>query len=240
MAHDPSPTVADESHGTSWRSVTPPTPVYLYNRSSEWDAMKKIDAEGDVIMVVGSSKREMRVNSNCLRLASPVFRSMLSPTWVEGQHLSKKASTYITLPEDDADAMETIFYVLHHRVKQIPPRLPLTHLESIAIVADKYDLTLSLQYVAAQWIRSLSTDFVAEKNDDTTLYTRGQLATAAAAFGLKDEFKICTRGLIFFTTHSHTWCSRTAWRRTRPCPCHSRQSVSLVRSRTLYLDVMVT
>jgi hypothetical protein len=40
--------------------------------------MENIDPEGDVIMVVGRDKREMRVNSVCLTLASKVFRAMLA------------------------------------------------------------------------------------------------------------------------------------------------------------------
>ncbi|KAJ9160659.1 hypothetical protein NKR19_g2996 [Coniochaeta hoffmannii] len=77
---------------------------------NEPTAMEVIDSEGDVIMVVGAKKREMLVNSNCLRLASNVFRNMLGPNWSEGQGVSKDDPPRVALEEDDPQAMKTIFY----------------------------------------------------------------------------------------------------------------------------------
>jgi hypothetical protein len=159
--------------------------------------MESIDPEGDLIMVVGVSEQEMRVNSNCLRLASPVFRSMFGPNWSEGQHLSKEAPPRVPLPEDDAATMRTIFYVLHHQTEPGPAeRTPLAVL-NLAICLHKYDLVVPFRYFASsQWLRD-----VGDNND--TLITKGQLATAGFLLGLKDPFEKYTASLALYHTESY-------------------------------------
>ncbi len=74
-----------------------------------------IAPNGDVVFVVGPSKTRLRVYSLFVKTASPVLNAMLRPNFEEGQQLAKTGSAEIALPEDNAEAIETIFNVIHGR-----------------------------------------------------------------------------------------------------------------------------
>ncbi|KAB5529047.1 hypothetical protein GE09DRAFT_1253334, partial [Coniochaeta sp. 2T2.1] len=162
--------------------------------SSEQPAVNDIDPNGDVIMVVGPDKHEMRVSSNSLQLASKVFRAMLGPNWSEGQGLSKQSPPKVTLEEDDAEAMRTIFCVLHFRDDLVPNKLAPEKVIDIAIECDKYDMTSALRYTSAMWLETTS---------PWTIVEAGFILTAAFLFGNDEKFKICSRKLLLFYPQSY-------------------------------------
>lgn len=123
-------------------------------------AIENIVPDADLILVVGTHKREMRVSSQCLRYASKVFNTMLGPHWNEGQRLSKLDPPKVILEEDDADTMLVILYVLHHRNDRVPRELEPAGLVRTAIVTDKYDLAVALQYASEKWLVKPSENMV--------------------------------------------------------------------------------
>lgn len=109
--------------------------------------------DGDVILVVGVENRRLRINSQFLRYASKVFRAMFGPDWREGRRISNELPAEVALPNDDADAMRIICCIIHHRNNLIPPLPTTKKVLQIAIVVDKYDLTVALKFVMLEWLR---------------------------------------------------------------------------------------
>jgi hypothetical protein len=79
--------------------------------NSKSDPVQDISPDGDVILVAGPRKAQLRIQSQCLRCASRVFGAMFKPDWIEGQGLSKESPQEVLLEEDDADALRTICFL---------------------------------------------------------------------------------------------------------------------------------
>lgn len=156
-------------------------------------AIENIVPDGDLILAVGTQKREMRVSSQFLRYASKVFNTMLGPHWSEGQRLSKVDPPKVTLEEDDADAMLAILYVLHHRNDRVPRDLEPAALIRIAIVSDKYDLAVALQYASERWLVARSENMV----------DAGYGLTAAFLLGNAGQFKELGRWMMLHCKESY-------------------------------------
>jgi hypothetical protein len=89
--------------------------------------------------------------------------------------------------EDDADALWTIYCVLHHRNDDVPQSLTPKEVLQIAIEADKYGLNVALKYARVQWLKPRgSLDRV----------DMGYLLAAAFLFGDTDMFVAHTLALI--------------------------------------------
>jgi hypothetical protein len=116
--------------------------------SSQLPAMEVTDvaAEGDVILTLQHSR--LRVSSVILASASPVFKVMMGPAFLEGRDF-RSAQYPKEIPlEDDSTAMTRLCFMLHHRryPKCSPPQdIPLVDgaegLFALAVVADKYSCT---------------------------------------------------------------------------------------------------
>ncbi|KAB5529044.1 hypothetical protein GE09DRAFT_974652 [Coniochaeta sp. 2T2.1] len=89
--------------------------------------------DGDVVFLVGPETTPLKAYSQCLWTGSKVFNSMLGPTWSEGKGLSSLSPPEIPVEEDDADALRTIFFVLHHRNREVPASSTLTPTDIISI-----------------------------------------------------------------------------------------------------------
>jgi len=112
-----------------------------------------IAPSGDVVLVIGDEERKMRVHSLILRTSSKVFDAMLGPSYSEGANLSSAAPKDISLPEDDAAALEIIFNVIHCRTDAIDDPLDPSLVLRVAIMADKYDFIEALKYAARDWMK---------------------------------------------------------------------------------------
>ncbi|XXG99310.1 hypothetical protein Hte_005647 [Hypoxylon texense] len=104
-----------------------------------------IAPDGDVIFVVGDEQRRLKVHSVFLRTVSPVFKAMLGPHFREGANLSSDRPTVIPLPDDDPEAMEVLFNVVHYRLDAVKKRYDVEEMLYMAIALDKYDLTRALR-----------------------------------------------------------------------------------------------
>jgi len=76
-----------------------------------------IAAEGDVILVLQQTR--LRVSSAILSSASPVFKTMFGPNFLEGQgQRSAGDPREVTLHDDDLCAMTRLCRLLHHQPDQ--------------------------------------------------------------------------------------------------------------------------
>ena len=111
---------------------------------------------GDVLITVktGSNSEQKRflVSSQVLGLASPVFARLFQGNMSEGEKLRNGESLCVELPEDDADAMEIIFRVLHHDPGLIRISKSLESLAVLAVHSDKYDCSNSLRPWVELWL----------------------------------------------------------------------------------------
>ena len=102
-----------------------------------------IDKDGDLILVL--KHPELRVSSKVLSLASPVFKALCKPGFTEGNTIAMGGTSRINLPEDDTDAMTAFCRVTHFRRHSNDETTPITLLENLAIVTDKYDCASAMR-----------------------------------------------------------------------------------------------
>jgi hypothetical protein len=152
------------------------------------DTMVHIALDGDVVFVIGPTERRVTVYSLMVKNASPVLYAMLGPGFLEGQHLAKTGSTEIALPEDDADAMEIIFNVIHCRNDKVKKMLGPDELLRVAIACDKYDCVGSLEFAFQTWLSHIG----ATKSKDLWA-----LAMAACVSQEQLAFAEATSALVF-------------------------------------------
>lgn len=118
--------------------------------------LEKLDAEGDVTLVVGGNSmkpRQFLVSSRCLSLASPVFAKLFGPHFLEGSQMAKHGSVTIHLDEDDAKGMGIILGILHHQETPEIGKLSAKEVATVAICCDKYDCARVIRPWIANWFR---------------------------------------------------------------------------------------
>ena len=139
---------------------------------------------GDLLFLVGKCKEQarVRVNSDIMKNASRVFRTMLGPNFNEGQRLlatnKDGQPTEVKLPEDIPKAFISICRVLHW-CEEAPSTS--AELLDIAFLAEKYDLTRPLSHASDDWIQILRSS-----TDPKVLW---QLLVAACLMGTPQSFE---------------------------------------------------
>lgn len=88
--------------------------------------------------------------------ASPVLKAMLGPYFKEGHRLVQPGLTEIELPEDNAEAVETVFNIIHGRNDRVRETLDPDRLLQVAIAVDKYDCLVPLMFVMNTWLNCVS------------------------------------------------------------------------------------
>jgi hypothetical protein len=122
------------------------------------NALIRLTDKGDLIIEVHDVNRIRArlflVSSHILTIASPVFATMLGPTFKEGQQLLESRQQNaaqqpsILLDEDEVNAMDFILSSLHYKYDRIKDQLSASAIADIAVQSDKYDL----HGVLAPWI----------------------------------------------------------------------------------------
>ena len=129
-----------------------------------------VDPSGDLILKVGSALtsteinqgqndaaehiaitcKRIRVSSEVLTLASPVFNAMLNGNFREGQlELNNDSPPTLDLPEDDADAMLLLCQVLHPHA-EAEHRIRPSFIVDAATLIDKY----GCYSACSDWLRA--------------------------------------------------------------------------------------
>jgi hypothetical protein len=107
-----------------------------------------IAEDGNVVLIVGTEERRLRVSSSSLTNVSKVFRTMFGPHFSEGQNLGdiSRGPKEVHMPEDNADAIEIICSLMHFRgvPEEIEPDLML----QVAVATDKFDCGIVLQHAS--------------------------------------------------------------------------------------------
>jgi hypothetical protein len=151
------------------------------------DRLTDICPDGDVVLIIGADGIRLRVSSQYLISASKIFASMFGPHWLEGQSLSKHSPTDILLPEDNAEAMRTICCVIHHRNDMLPEDLTAKDVLQIAILVDKYDLRVALNFAMQVWLKPRS---------QVEMVETGRLLAAAFLLNSAEAFISHSKALV--------------------------------------------
>ena len=119
---------------------------------------------------------------------------MLQPHFSEGQAWTRGRE--IELPDDSADAMQTIFDIIHFRKTEYLSRPPPPKLIcEVAVVADKYDMIKATSFAIQSWIQTRI-----HHNQTAGLDDLGSLMVAAYIFALQELFAQVTRQLVIHHT----------------------------------------
>ena len=94
---------------------------------------ENIDPDGDLVLAVGPKGQEFKVSRVALRLASPVFKAMLTSRFAEA------TASVVQLRDDDAVAMRYLLLVTHLQFRKVPTTMTLGELATLAKLCDKYD-----------------------------------------------------------------------------------------------------
>ncbi|KUJ15851.1 uncharacterized protein LY89DRAFT_670390 [Mollisia scopiformis] len=100
----------------------------------------------------------MLVSSKHLKLASPVFRAMFQPGFLEGQILQSQARAQIDMPDDDPEAFGLLMNAIHGLSSKMPITVNLKTLTALALVVDKYQSEATFPY-AQRWCLVLGDAF---------------------------------------------------------------------------------
>ncbi|MCJ1317625.1 hypothetical protein MMC15_002950 [Xylographa vitiligo] len=107
----------------------------------------KIDPKGDVILELTSpqGKSRLLVSLKVLSLVSSVFDTMFNSLSKEILHNQPARRVFILLlPEDGAEALTTLYGVLHYRPDEFDEDIHPDCLVNVAMVADKFDCVAAI------------------------------------------------------------------------------------------------
>jgi hypothetical protein len=117
------------------------------------------DPDGDVVLnchgLNPDTTTSFRVSSKVLKLASPVFVRMLSPSFKEGQELLQADRVEIDLEDDDTPSMSLILDVLHYKADREFHCLDAEAPALLAINCDKYDCARALGPCVSTWFEGM-------------------------------------------------------------------------------------
>lgn len=131
----------------------------------------------------------MLVSSKHLRLASEVFSALLQPNFKEGQVLQATGKLELPLPDDNPAVLEILLNIIHGRTKDIPRKMHIHTMASLATLADKYQMAEAMElFVELLWKPSLQESRPKTYDDDLVSWL-----TVAWIFKWPDEFKHFTR-----------------------------------------------
>ena len=154
---------------------------------NEQSSIVEIDAEGDVILVVGPEKLKLHAHSLFLKSASKPFSAMFGPDWKEGRSLfGRDGPVELPLPEENGAALKLICAIIHHRNKEVPQTLAAGDVLKVAVTADKYQCTDALKFATGNWLQPRQ-----NKAGDLMLLT-----AAAYLFRNAPAFKEVTKALV--------------------------------------------
>lgn len=152
---------------------------------------------GDVFLTLGQTR--LRVSSVILSSASPVFKAMLGPDFLEGQgERSAQNPKEIPLPDDDVAVMTRLCRLLHHQgdcSSRDPKAVAASArgLFNLAVLADKYDCIGSIQMAGGYLLFDLESATSAGRAP-----VQAMLNLVAASYILEDgrHFALFTRRLV--------------------------------------------
>ncbi|KAH7111808.1 hypothetical protein B0J11DRAFT_447464 [Dendryphion nanum] len=151
-------------------------------------------SNGDVVLVVGTGEKRVRVCSGVLKIASKYFTALLGPHFNEGHDIGGNEPKEVMMPYDNAKALEIICNVIHLRNDVVPKSLDSADILDIAITADKFDCIVALKHVSTIWLNP---------KEKETVMGLGNLMAAAYILNDPQAFSDITRAMIFHHKDSY-------------------------------------
>jgi len=157
-----------------------------------------VTTEGDVVFNLQLTR--LRVSSVILASASPVFKVMLGPAFLEGQDFRSAQHPKQIPLEDDSTAMTRLCFLLHHKRD---PQDPTSHdisledgaegLFALAVTADKYGCADAVRMAGSSLL-----SYFANSSISTSVPIGGLLYLIGTAYILEDhrQFAMFTRRLV--------------------------------------------
>jgi hypothetical protein len=100
----------------------------------------------------------IRVSSNHMMLASPVFKAMLQHgNFKEGRELGTNGSVNVPLPDDNPEAFLVLLHVIHGRNRLVPRQVSMELMTRISNLVDKYQMVEAVEAFSCSWIEDLKT-----------------------------------------------------------------------------------
>lgn len=132
------------------------------------------------------------VSSAVMRLASPVWNTMLDP---RGHFMESYSNGEVPFAEDNAAALLLILRIAHLQFQELPEALDLHEMLSLAVVCDKYDTAGLVRPWIKQWEESL-------KKRSTLVEAPGRekYLFFAWTFGDFSSYEKIARSLIYNST----------------------------------------
>ena len=132
------------------------------------------------------------VTKQILRLASPVFRTMLakdSPFLESFKEVrNKEGIQVLRFEDDDPYSMEIVLNVLHLQSHRVPLSIELDRLYDIAELCDKYNLSKSFEHWGDSWAKPFD-----ESCDGSDM---GRLLFIMTTFKVADQYPRITKYFV--------------------------------------------
>lgn len=159
-------------------------------------ATRDIAPYGDIILEIPTKAgiAQLKVSSQVLCTASPVFRAMLSPTSsfreaYEFRTMTAGTEPYrLVLTDDNPEALAVILLALHCQNKLVPVAISFQNLLDLAIICDKYDCAAAVSL----WVDIWTKDWRGVQQDAGY----EQWLFIAWTFGIEDVFQNLSKKII--------------------------------------------
>ena len=93
--------------------------------------------------------KSFRVSSSAMKLASPVWRAMLS---VQNGFKESTHAEDVVFPDDDCHSIFVLLLACHLRFQDIPDKLEFAQLVALSVVCDKYDCISLIRPWLSTWM----------------------------------------------------------------------------------------
>ncbi|KAK4496043.1 hypothetical protein PRZ48_013312 [Zasmidium cellare] len=146
----------------------------------------RISEDGDVMFTFPSDNSKVLVSSVVLKMASPVFKTLLGPHFREGQTARSSSNPIeIPLPEDDPQATADLCRLLHHiPVPELDFESDMGRMIPCAVAVDKWDCSRALQ----RSFRAILLHALHHNINNYDYEKLGQLASVAYCLGNQQVF----------------------------------------------------
>ncbi|KAF2651682.1 hypothetical protein K491DRAFT_555608, partial [Lophiostoma macrostomum CBS 122681] len=133
----------------------------------------------------------LRVSSQAMSIASPVFAAMFNGRFSEGQNLSSASPKEVDLPDDDDKLMTWLVKIIHSKTLDMPKSIDVQELAQFGVLCDKYDCVEATRPWSKTWVSQVIT-----KPGIANSIMAEKLLSATYIFDLPHEFEQITRMMI--------------------------------------------
>ena len=137
------------------------------------------------------------VSSRHLRLASPVFRNMMSSQWQEGEKHSSDGRFHITATEWYTTEFEIFLHILHGCHSKVPDVILLEQMAKLAVLVSYYQAHEAMGLYPRHWLRTVERMFPIPSGycRDVVLWI-----FVAKVFGFSDEYQRAKDVVVWHAT----------------------------------------